>query len=77
MNRSTIYEVTGALLAFCGALVFGFGIYPHVNPMQFKLDLGPSYYAASLACIPTSLIMMAIGLLLSKQAQRIKRDEER
>src|SRR3954469_862230 len=69
MSRSTIYEAVAVSLGLCGAIVFGFGIFPHVNPVQFKLSFGPKYYAASIACITVSIVMMGSGLLLSLKAQ--------
>jgi hypothetical protein len=76
MRHSQKYEVAAILLALVGVVMFGFGIYPVVNPIQFGLDLGPGYLPASLFSLVGSIVVLWIALRLSRESQRIEAIEK-
>ena len=76
-RRSAFYETVACLMALGGVLMFGFGIFPCINPIQFRLDFGPAYLPASLFSLPASILIMWIAWRLSREAQNLKRGEEK
>jgi hypothetical protein len=75
VKRSSVYESIASLLALLGAVLFGFGLCPVLNPIQFRMNLGPAFLPAMIFCLPASLMLMWIAFRLSRQAQRLKESE--
>ena len=70
---AVLCEVAGVAIACCGVLLFGFGVFPLVNPIQWRLNVGDAYLMASRGSLAASLIAMSIGWRLSCVAQRAKK----
>jgi hypothetical protein len=76
MKRSSVYEAVATVLAFAGVLLFGFGAFPCLNPIQWKFNFGPDYLPASLFSLLGSLPIMWSAWRLSQQGQAIKKEEQ-
>lgn len=61
-------------MALLGVLMFGFGIFPFANPIQFGFIFGQRYLPASLFSLVGSVPALWIALRLSREAQQ-KKDE--
>lgn len=70
------YETAASGLALVGAFTLVFGLFPFLNPTQFKFMLGQKWLFRCYLCIPISLLFIAFGLVLTRKAQRLKKEEE-
>src|SRR4051794_22368543 len=75
MKRS-LYEGAAWVLALGGALMLGFGLFPCLNPIQWRVNLGPRYLPASLFSFAASFPIMWIAWRLSRQAQALQDEEQ-
>jgi hypothetical protein len=76
MKRSTIYEIVARVLALGGTLLFGFAIFPLVNPTQWRLNFGADYLPAVVISLVVSVLIMWMAWRLSRKAQQLKQDEQ-
>ncbi len=74
--RAALYEILACVLAFVGILLFGFGIFPWINPLQFRLSLGSHYLLPSMFSLPASVVIMWIALRMSREGQHLKQGEK-
>jgi len=70
--RAALYEVAACIVALIGAAMFGFGIFPFINTIQWRWNYGPAYMPASVFSLFASFIVMWIGWRLSRKGQRLK-----
>ena len=76
MKRSTIYGLAALTLAFVGVSMFGFGIFPVVNPIQFEMTVGWGNRPASIFSFLASIVVLWIALRWSGEAQRLTQEEQ-
>jgi hypothetical protein len=65
-----LYEVSGAILGCVGVVLFGFGLFPSINPIQWRHNIGDAYLIASRVSLVASVAAMSIGWWLSRTTQR-------
>jgi len=70
---AVLCEIAGVAIACGGVVLFGFGVFPLVNPIQWRLNVGDAYLTASRGSLAASLIAMSIGWRLSCLVQRAKK----
>ena len=73
---ASLYEAVACALALLGVVMFGFGIFPCVNPIQWRFNFGPEYLPASVVSLVASILVMWIAWRLSREGQRLKQEEK-
>ena len=76
MKPSAKFESIASVIALVVVLVFGFDIFPILNPIQYGFIFGEQLIPVSLLCLPVSLFIMWKALRLTREAQRLKHAEE-
>lgn len=69
MKQSAILEALAGLMAILGALMFVFGLFPRLNPIQWRLIFGPAYLTTSMASLVASIPVMALAWWLSQRSR--------
>jgi hypothetical protein len=67
--KASSYESLASCLAFAGVLVFGFAIFPLVNPVQWELNWGREYAVPAYVCAVLGPLTMYLAWCLSRWAQ--------
>jgi len=74
--RTSHYEAAAWVIALIGVVLFGFGIFPCVNPIQWDSNFGPDYLLASMISLVASIGVLWIAWRLSREGQRLKHEEK-
>ena len=74
--RSALYEGVACIIALIGVLMFGFGIFPCVNPIQWRFNFGPEYLPASVISLVASILVLWLAWRFSREGQRLKQEEK-
>jgi hypothetical protein len=73
--KAAFYESVASALAFGGALVLGFGLFPLLNPIQWNLNWGKEYAVAAYLSASSGVLTMYLAWCLTRCVQKCKKEE--
>src|ERR1051325_11519402 len=74
-KRAAFYRFAARILVLVGLVMFGFGIFPCVNPIQFRLTFGPEYLGDSIISLVASILILWLAWRLSRYAHSLKQQD--